>query len=84
VYPDPTQFDPESDYFDSKATRDRPVWELVEVEWLCDFKTFVSLEMMRADPALAEMIVLRRGNRLSITPVTAAEFKRVCRLGGAT
>jgi predicted RNA-binding protein with PUA-like domain len=83
AYPDPTQFEKGGDYFDPKATREKPVWQLVDVAWECDFKKFVSLEIMHADPALAEMVVLRRGNRLSITPVTEAEFKRVCRLGGA-
>ena len=81
-YPDPTQFDPKSEYFDQKATREKPVWELVDVAWAKDFKKLVSLEVLRADPELTEMLILRRGNRLSITPLTAKEYKRVCRLGG--
>lgn len=80
--PDPTQFDPSSDYFDPKATREKPVWQLVDVAWAKDFKALVPLETLRADPALAEMLILRRGNRLSITPLTAKEYKRICRLGG--
>ncbi len=81
-YPDPTQFKPGDDYFDAKATPEKPIWHLVDVAWAKDFKNFVSLETLRADPALADMITLRKGNRLSITPVMAAEFKHVCRLGG--
>ena len=81
-YADPTQFEKGGEYFDPKATREKPIWQAVDVEWSREFPKFVTLEMLRNDPELAEMITLRRGNRLSITPVTAAEFKRVCRLGG--
>jgi len=82
-YDDPTQFDPKSEYFDAKATREKPIWQLVDVAWAKDFKNFVSLETLRADPALTDLITLKKGNRLSITPVTAADFKHICRLGGA-
>jgi predicted RNA-binding protein with PUA-like domain len=82
-YADPTQFDPKSEYFDPKATREKPTWQLVDVEWAKDFKKLVSLESLRGEPALAEMMILRKGNRLSITPVTAAEYKLICKLGGA-
>jgi predicted RNA-binding protein with PUA-like domain len=82
-YPDPTQFKPGDDYFDPKATLEKPIWQLVDVEWAKDFKKLVPLDTMRTDPALADMVVLRRGNRLSITPVTAAEFRHLCKLGGA-
>lgn len=81
-YPDPTQFDPQSEYFDPKATRDAPVWQLVDVSWARDFQEFVPLAALRADPALQDLIILRRGNRLSITPVEATHFRRICRLGG--
>lgn len=82
-YPDPTQFNPADEYFDPKATPEKPVWQLVDVAWAKDFTQFVSLEMLRSDPALTELIILRRGNRLSITPLTAADYRRICRLGGA-
>lgn len=81
-YPDPTQFDPADEYYDPKATLEKPVWILVDVEWARDFKRFVPLEELRAEPGLADMVILRRGNRLSITPVTPEEFEAVCRLGG--
>lgn len=81
-YPDPTQFDPADEYYDPKATPEKPVWILVDVEWARDFKRFVPLEELRAEPGLADMVILRRGNRLSITPVTPEEFETVCRLGG--
>jgi predicted RNA-binding protein with PUA-like domain len=78
-YPDETQFDPEGKYFDPKATREAPRWMLVDVT--LEKKTrLVTLARMRAEKALAGMITLQRGNRLSITPVTPAEWKHVARL----
>lgn len=79
-YPDPTQFQPSSEYFDPKATPEKPIWILVDVAWEKDLKHPVGLDRLRAAPELSEMVTLRRGNRLSITPVTAAEFKAVLRL----
>jgi len=73
-YPDPTQFDPGSPYFDPKATRQAPRWALVDVRALRRTR-FVTPATLREHPALAGMQVLRRGNRLSITPVTAAQWR---------
>jgi predicted RNA-binding protein with PUA-like domain len=84
AYADPTQFETGGEYHDAKATAERPVWQLVDVAWAADFPQFVTLEKLRGDAALADMLILRKGNRLSITPVTEAEFRRVCRLGGLT
>ena len=70
--PDPTQFDPSSPYFDPKAQRDTPRWVQVEVE-LVEKTRFVPLTELRTKPELASMILLRRGNRLSITPLTLDE-----------
>ena len=50
--------------------------------WEADFPNFVTLEDLRSEPRLAELLILRRGNRLSITPVTARDFDRICRMGG--
>ena len=77
--PDPTQFDPNSPYFDPKSPADQPRWLLLDVQALR--KTpLISLAELRAVPALADMRVLQRGNRLSITPVTAAEWDRILAL----
>lgn len=81
-YPDPTQFNPQDEYFDPKATLEKPVWQLVDVAWAADFKKFVPLEILRTDEALADLLILRKGNRLSITPLTEAQYRRICRLGG--
>ena len=53
AYPDPTQFDPSSEYFDKGSKREEPRWLMVDVKWEADFKTFVTLGMLRADPKLA-------------------------------
>ncbi len=82
AYPDHTQFDPSSEYFDQGSKREEPRWLMVDVKWEADFKTFVTLDMLRADPKLANMLILRRGNRLSITPVEAKHWERICKLGG--
>jgi predicted RNA-binding protein with PUA-like domain len=81
AYPDHTAFDPADPYHDPKSRPEAPTWLMVDVRAVEKFGTFVALDALRAEPALAEMLVLRRGNRLSITPVTAAEWKRVCAMG---
>lgn len=74
AYPDETQFDRESDYFDPKATHENPRWVHVDVK-LTRKTRLVSLDELRSHPELESMQVLRRGNRLSITPVTEAEWQ---------
>jgi predicted RNA-binding protein with PUA-like domain len=74
AYPDASQFDPKSPYFDPKSKPDEPRWVLVDVK--LDRKTrLMPLSEMRSCAALASMLTLRRGNRLSITPVSEAEWK---------
>jgi len=82
-YPDPTQFDPRSPYHDPKARKDQPTWQLVDVAFVEKLPTPVSLDRLKQDAALDGMLVLRRGQRLSVQPVDKAHFKRVLRLGGA-
>ncbi|MBC3880400.1 EVE domain-containing protein [Undibacterium sp. LX40W] len=78
-YPDETQFDEKSKYFDPKATRENPRWILVDVKGVRKTK-LLSLTEMRTLPQLASMVVLQKGSRLSITPVTAEEWKAVLKL----
>jgi len=73
-YPDETQFDPASPYYDAKATRGSPRWIVVDVKVLRKTR-LVGLDELRAHPELSGMIVLKRGNRLSITPVTEAQWR---------
>ena len=81
AYPDHTQFDPKSEYYDPKASPSKPRWFMVDVGYVAKFKTPVSLEQMKDEIALSEMLVLRKGNRLSITPVSKKHFEKVQELG---
>ncbi|AEB84795.1 EVE domain-containing protein [Alicycliphilus denitrificans] len=83
VRADPAQFDPASHYYDPKATPDKPRWLLLDVQAIRKTR-LVRLAELRAHPALAEMRVLQRGNRLSITPVQEQEWAAILRdcLGG--
>ena len=77
--PDPTQFDPKSPYFDATAKPTDPRWMLVDVQAIRKTR-LLNLPELRAMPELGEMLLLRKGNRLSITPVTAAEWCVVGRM----
>lgn len=74
AYPDDTQFDPRSKYHDPKSTREHPRWMLVDVRAVKKTR-LMPLAELRAQPELAEMQILKRGNRLSITPVTPSEWQ---------
>jgi predicted RNA-binding protein with PUA-like domain len=76
AYPDPTQFDPRSPYHDPAAKREEPRWLLVDVQVLRKTRN-LTLPEMRADPALADLLVLKKGNRLSITPVEPRHWRLV-------
>jgi predicted RNA-binding protein with PUA-like domain len=80
-YPDPTQFDPQSPYYDPASKRDAPRWQLVDVQVLRKIPT-ITLPQLRAKPELADMLVLKKGNRLSITPVEPEHWKTILGLGG--
>jgi len=69
-YPDPTQFDTDSKYFDPKSSEDNPRWVLVDVEFVRKFEKTITLAEIKAHPGLDDMILTRRGNRLSIMPVS--------------
>ena len=79
AHADPTQFDPGSAYFDPTARPDSPRWLLVDVQALRKTR-LLGLAELRGVPALADMLVLRRGNRLSITPVTPGQWQAIERL----
>ncbi|HEV7914002.1 MAG TPA: EVE domain-containing protein [Albitalea sp.] len=78
-YPDPTQFDPASHYYDEKSKPEKPRWYLVDVKLLRKTRA-LPLPEMRQAPSLATMQTLRRGNRLSITPVTPDEWNAALQL----
>ncbi|MBA3539520.1 MAG: EVE domain-containing protein [Deltaproteobacteria bacterium] len=71
---DDTQFDPESPYYDPKATRAQPRWDCVDVAYVRTFANYVPLERLRGEPPLADMLVIKRGMRLSVQPVDREHF----------
>lgn len=81
-YPDPSARDPASDYFDPKAGDDDPRWFMVDVEFAERFPRVVSLDELRAAPGLEKMLVINK-SRLSVQPVTQAEYDIVVKLGRA-
>ena len=74
AYADPTQFDPKSDYFDAGSPRDAPRWLMVDVKYRRKLKRVVALTELKQHRELNDMILLRPGNRLSVMPVTKAEW----------
>jgi predicted RNA-binding protein with PUA-like domain len=82
AHPDDTQFDPKSEYFDPKSTRESPRWMLVDVKLVHKTRA-MPLEEMRGYDELADMVVLQRGNRLSVTPVSAAQWRFITKKLGA-
>lgn len=83
AYPDFTQFDRAGEYFDGRAKPDKPIWFMVDVAYEKALAQPVALSQMRADPRLVGMALLRRGQRLSVQPVTPHEWKIVLALGNA-
>ncbi|HEX7814924.1 EVE domain-containing protein [Dyella sp.] len=80
AYADPSQFDPKSDYFDGASTRDNPRWLLVEVKFVRKLKRTITLDELKRQPALADMALVRKGNRLSVMPVEDADWKHILAL----
>lgn len=80
-YPDPTQFDPKGHYFEKRATKEKPVWYLVDIAYVKTLERPVLMPELRSDDGTSSMQALRPGNRLSVSPVTEREFERVVALG---
>ena len=74
AYPDPTQFDPDSDYFDATSPHDAPRWCLVDVKYKRKLKRTIMLTELKQHKELKDMVLLRPGNRLSVSPVTKAQW----------
>ena len=79
--PDPTAQDKNSQYFDEKSTAEKPRWFCVEVGFERKFQRYINLDEIRNHPELKNMLVIKRGQRLSIQPVTPGEFRCLCHLG---
>ena len=76
-YPDHTQFDSESRYYDPKSNPGDPRWLMVDVQFKRKMKRAITLQELKAEAALADMLVVRRGNRLSVTPVNEAHWEHI-------
>ncbi len=81
AHPDVSAQDPRSEYHDPKASPDNPIWMMVDVAFVAKFPAFVSLDRLKQEQILADMLVLRRGMRLSVQPVERDHFERVVELG---
>ena len=79
-YPDFTALDPESQYYDPKSTQSVPRWFMVSVRFLEKFKTTIPLTVLKTYPDLKDMALLRPGNRLSVSPVSAKEWEFILKL----
>lgn len=77
AYPDHTAFNPDEKYYDPKSDPDNPRWLMVDVRYLRHFHRVVSLQELKAEPALSQMRLVQRGNRLSVMPVTEAEWHHI-------
>lgn len=80
AYPDPSQFEKNGDYFDEKATKDKPRWFCPDIKFVQKFKELIPLEELRKIPALKDMLLLQRGSRLSVQPVTKTQFNAIEKL----
>lgn len=83
-YPDPTQFDPGHEHYDPRSKQENPLWDVVDLAANGALPEFVSLTQLKKVPELEKMLILRRGNRLSVTPLEEGEFRVVCALGGSS
>jgi predicted RNA-binding protein with PUA-like domain len=79
-YPDPVQFDKKSRYFDEKSSKDNPRWILVDVEFVRKLSRNITLTEIKAEKSLEDMILTRRGNRLSIMPVEKKHWNKILSL----
>lgn len=80
AYPDDSAWDARGKYYDPKSRPEKPLWYMVDVRYERGFANVIPLAALRAHPALKQMRLLRRGNRLSIMPVTAAEWRAILKM----
>jgi predicted RNA-binding protein with PUA-like domain len=81
AYPDHTQFDSRDGHYDPKATRDKPIWDMVDIRAIKSFRRPIMLEALRGTKGLEKMVLLRRGSRLSIQPVSSKEWAIIVKFG---
>lgn len=77
---DPTQFDMNSDYYDAKSTFDAPRWQTVKVEFVEEFATLISLDELKQEFSIDEILVVRKGNRLSVMPISEGAAEKILKM----
>lgn len=82
-YPDHTAFDAKDPHYDEKSDPKKPTWMMVDVKHVETFKSVLPLEELRKNPALTDMVLLQKGSRLSVQPVTAKQWKAVTKMAGS-
>ncbi|MCB1036594.1 MAG: EVE domain-containing protein, partial [Acidobacteria bacterium] len=82
AYPDPTQFDPESPYYDPKATEESPRWVVVDLEFVAKLTEPLSLQDLKEDRKLEGLPLLQRGQRLSVQPVEPRHWRHILKRAG--
>jgi predicted RNA-binding protein with PUA-like domain len=82
AYPDHTAWDPSNDHFDPKSTPDKPIWMMMEIKFVSKFPREVSLPELKATEGLDGLVVIQKGSRLSVQPVSEAHFELICGMGG--
>tara|TARA_B100000029_G_scaffold161364_1_gene157327 strand:+ start:69 stop:527 length:459 start_codon:yes stop_codon:yes gene_type:complete len=80
AYPDPSQFNPESPYYDPKSTAEKPRWQAVDLQFERKLPALIPLDSLKAMPELSELALVRRGSRLSVMPVSDAEWQQILHL----
>ena len=83
-YPDHTAWDPDSRHYDPKSSPENPIWFMVDIRFESEFKRPLPLKELRATPGLKDMILLRRGNRLSVMPVSPQDYALIVELADRT
>ena len=77
AHPDKTQFDSKSEYYDGKATPEKPIWFCVDIQYIAHIQEPLSLSVLKNDPQTATMLVCQPGSRLSVQPVSQQHFKYI-------
>ena len=80
AYADPTQFDRHSDYYDAKATKDEPRWFSPDIRFVQRFEKITAIGLLRKEKGLQSMVLLQRGSRLSVQPVSKVEYETILKL----
>lgn len=80
AYADPTQFDKKNDHYDADSDPAQPRWDMVDIKFVRKFQASVTLDRLREEPKLKGMVLLRKGSRLSVQPVTQSEWQHIVKL----